>query len=86
MTETPQIRVKAAWKAWIAIRFIVFGIGGFLTVWVSWLSVLFVVMDQPFRSGATQLRWCTHDVVRRRTVGTLPYLWVFVSVPIVVSP
>ena len=45
MTDTSQNRETIAWKTWMAIRFIVFGIGGFLALWISWLSILFVVMD-----------------------------------------
>jgi hypothetical protein len=41
MTDTPQIRETVAWEIWIAIRFIVFGVGGFIALWISWLSLTF---------------------------------------------
>jgi hypothetical protein len=41
MIDTLQIRPTIARKIWITIRFIVFGTGGFVAVWVSWLSIMF---------------------------------------------
>ncbi len=92
MTETPQIRETVWWKTWVAIRFIVFGIGGFLALWISWLSLI-LAFDPPSE------RWLSPYVAAPLSfVGALmmlygggqwgrwAYLWVFVSVPIVVSP
>jgi len=88
MTDTPQIRESVAWKIWIAIRFIVFGVGGFIALWISWLSII----DPPGQ------RWLSPFVaVPLGLVGALmmlygggqwgrwAYLWVFMSVPIVGS-
>jgi hypothetical protein len=46
MTGTPQIRETLAWRIWIAIRFIVFGVGGFIALWISWLSLI-IIADPP---------------------------------------
>jgi len=92
MTDTPQIRESVTWKIWIAIRFIVFGVGGFIALWISWLSTI-STFDPPGQ------RWLSPFVaVPLGLVGALmmlygggqsgrwAYLWVFVSVPIVFSP
>jgi len=93
MIETPQIRATVAWKTWIAIRFIVFGVGGFIALWISWLSLIIFVSDPPDQQWLSPF-WA----VPLCFVGALmmlygggqwkrwAYLWVFVSVPIVVSP
>jgi hypothetical protein len=91
MTDTPQIRETVARKIWIAVRFIVFGIGGFVALWVSWLSLIFA-FDPPAQ------RWLSpFFAVPLCFIGALMmlygggqwrrwgYLWVFMSVPIVGS-
>jgi len=91
MTDAPQITQTFGWKTRMAIRFIVFGIGGFATLWISWLSLIFA-FDPPSK------RWLSPYVaVPLSLVGALmilygggqwgrwAYLWVFVSVPMVVS-
>jgi hypothetical protein len=95
MTDTSQIRETAARKVWIAIRFIVFGVGGFLALWISWLSLVLALIAKDPPSE----RWLSpYEAVPLSLVGALmmlygggqwgrwAYLWVFVSVPMVVSP
>jgi hypothetical protein len=89
MTDTPQIRETLAWRIWIAIRFIVFGAGGFIALWISWLSLIFA-FDPP-----SQRLFSTFVAVPLALVGALmmlygggqwgrwAYLWV--SVPIVIT-
>jgi hypothetical protein len=91
MTGTPQIRETVAWKIWIAIRFIVFGVGGFVALWISWFSLIFA-FDAPGQ------RWLSpFFAVPLCFIGALmmlygggqwgrwAYLWVFMSVPIMGS-
>ncbi len=92
MTATTQIRATVAWKIWIAIRFIVFGIGGFLAVWISWLSLIFA-FDPPSERWLSPYMAAPLSFVGALMMlygggqwGRWAYLWVFVSVPIVVSP
>lgn len=47
MTDTPQVRATVAWKTWMAVRFIIFGIGGFIALWISWLSLIIFAVDPP---------------------------------------
>jgi len=94
MTDTSQNRETIAWKTWMAIRFIVFGIGGFLALWISWLSILFVVMDPHderfllslFVAAPLSFVGALMMLYGGGQWGRWAYLWVFVSVPIVVSP
>jgi len=93
MTDTPQTRAAVAWKIWIAIRFIVFGIGGFLAVWISWLSVIFIVTDphgerwlSPFVAVPLCFVAALMMLYGGGQWGRWAYLWVFLSVPIVISP
>jgi len=92
MTDTPQIRETIAWKLWIAIRFIVFGIGGFVALWISWLSMVLAF-------GPRDERWLSPLVAAPLSLvgalamlygsgqwGCWAYLWVFVSVPLIVTP
>src|ERR1700675_4888173 len=92
MTDAPQTRATVAWQIWVAIRFIVFGVGGFIALWISWLSLIFA-NDPPSE------RWLSPYVAAPLNLigalmmlygggqrGRWAYLWVFVSVPIVVSP
>ena len=92
MNTAPQIRETVTWKIWVAIRFIVFGIGGFIAVWISWLSLL-SAFDPP------GVRWLSPYVAAPLSLvgalmmlygvgqwGRWAYLWVFLSVPIVASP
>jgi hypothetical protein len=91
MTDTPQTRETVARKTWISIRFIVFGVGGFMALWISWLSLIFA-NDPPNE------RWLSPYVAAPLSfVGALmmlygggqwgrwAYLGVFMSVPIVGS-
>jgi hypothetical protein len=92
MTDQPQTRTTPGWEAWLIVRFIVFGFGGFVTVWISWLSLLFAF-------GPRDERWLSPLVTLPLSIagalmtlygvgqwGRWAYLWVFLSVPLVVTP
>ena len=79
-------------KIWITIRFIVFGIGGFAAVWVSWLSIMFAFgstgerLLSPFVAVPLSLVGALMMLYGGGQWGRWAYLWVFVSVPLVVAP
>jgi hypothetical protein len=91
MTDTPQIRETVAWKIWIAIRFIVFGVGGFIALWISWLSIIsaFDPPGQRWLSPFFAVPLCFIGALMMLygggQWGRWAYLWVFMSVPIVGS-
>jgi hypothetical protein len=91
MTDTPQTRAKVARSIWFAIRFIIFGVGGLVALWISWLSLIFT-NDPPSQ------RWLSPYVAAPLSLvgalmmlygggqwGRWAYMWVFVAGPIVVS-
>lgn len=92
MLDTPQIRATLRRKIWIAIRFTVFGIGGFVTLWVSWVSIIvgFNSPEQRWLSTPVALTLCLAGALMMLygggKWGHWAYLWVFVSVPLVVTP
>jgi len=92
MIDTPQIRPTIARKIWITIRFIVFGIGGFVAVWVSWWSIMFAFFPpgdrwlSPFVAVPLSLVGALMMLYGGGQWGRWAYLWVFVSVPLVVAP
>jgi hypothetical protein len=94
MTEIPisgkaQSAPTVPSKIWIGIRFVVFGVGGFLALWVSWLSLLLVALDprdqgllNPFVAVPLGLVGGLMTLYGGGQWGRWAYLWVFVSVPI----
>jgi hypothetical protein len=91
MTDIPQIRETLAWKIWIAIRFVVFGVGGFIALWISWLSLIFAFdppgprLFSPFVAVPLALVGAVMMLYGGGQWGRWAYLWVFVSVPIVIT-
>jgi len=91
VTDTPQIRETVALKIWIAIRFIVFGVGGFIALWISWLSLIFAFdpHGQRWLSLLFAVPLCFFGALMMLygggQWGRWAYLWVFMSVPIVGS-
>jgi len=63
MTDAPQTRATVAWQIWVAIRFIVFGVGGFIALWISWLSLIFA-NDPPSDGSALMWRRRSTSLVR----------------------
>jgi lysylphosphatidylglycerol synthetase-like protein (DUF2156 family) len=92
MIDTPQIRPTIAGKIWITVRFILFGMGGFVTVWVSWWSIMFAFdppaerLLSPFVAIPLSLVGALMMLYGGGQWGRWAYLWVFVSVPLVVAP
>src|SRR6267142_2992177 len=92
MIDTPQIRPTIARKIWITIRLVVFGIGGFVALWVSWLSIIFAFGPpgdrflSPFVAAPLSLVGALMMLYGGGQWGRWAYLWVFLSVPIVASP
>jgi|SRR6266850_2299693 hypothetical protein len=92
MIDTPQIRPTIARKIWITIRLVVFGIGGFVALWVSWLSIIFAFGPpgdrflSPFVAAPLSLVGALMMLYGGGQWGRWAYLWVFVSVPLVVTP
>ena len=82
---------KAVYKLWIATRFIVFGVGGFVLLIVCWIGLV-SRMDDPREqflhpaialplvlAGALMILFGVGEW------GRWAYLWVFISTPLVVS-
>jgi hypothetical protein len=92
MIDAPQVRLTLARKIWIAIRLVVFGIGGFVALWVSWLSILFAFGPpgdrwlRPFEAIPLCLVGALMMLYGGGEWGRWAYLWVFVSGPLVVTP
>jgi hypothetical protein len=91
MTDQPQTRTTAVWEAWLIVRFIVFGFGGFIAAFISWMSL-------PFAFGPPGDRWLSPSIALLLSVagalmmlygvgqwGRWAYLWVFLSIPLVVT-
>jgi hypothetical protein len=91
MTDIHQVRETLAWKIWTAIRFIVFGVGGFIALWMSWLSLIFAFdppgqrLFSPFLAVPLALVGALMMLYGGGQWGRWAYLWVFVSVPIVIT-
>ena len=91
MTEKIQNRETVARRAWIAIRFIVFGASGFVALWISWLSLIFGFNPLSGRWFSPLLAVPLSFVGALMMLygggqwGRWAFLWVFVSVSIVVS-
>jgi hypothetical protein len=92
MTDAPQTRKTTLQEAWSIVRFIVFGFGGLVVEFFSWISLLFAF-------GAPGERWLSPLVsLVLSLVGALmmlygvgywgrwAYLWVFFSIPLVITP
>lgn len=89
MTGLTQIQSTAARKTWIALRFIVFGVGGFAAIWIGWLSLIIVIDPAPnderlispvlaiplILVGAVMMLYGSGQWRRWQ------YLWVFLSMP-----
>jgi hypothetical protein len=82
---------NACGRIWIAIRFIVFGVGGFIALWISWLSLIFAFdppsqrLFSPFVAVPLALVGALMMLYGGGQWGRWAYLWVFVSVPIVIT-
>jgi len=89
MTEQVQVKKDPWLTLWIAVRFVVFGVGGFFALWIGWL-MLAVVLDPISPKG----RWDLLGLPLALAGGLMmlfgsgmwrrwAYLWVFYSTPIV---
>ena len=91
MSEAPQVRRTPIATLWLAVRFVLFGVGGFVAVWISFLSLV-IAFDPPSE------RWLSPFVaIPLGLVGALmtlygvgqwgrwAYLLVFLSTPIAIS-
>jgi hypothetical protein len=92
MTVTAQSAPTVPSKIWIAIRFLVFGVCGFVAVWVSWLSLILFALDSsgphllnPFVAIPLGPVGACMTLYGAGQWGRWAYLWVFVSVPIVLT-
>ncbi len=84
--------VLDAWKKlWIAVRFIVFGVGGFLLLIINWLALVLrfssppETMMNPFLAFLLVLVGALMMLFGVGEWGRWAYLWVFVSAPLMVS-
>jgi hypothetical protein len=92
MSATPQVKRNPLGTLWLAVRFVLFGVGGFAAVWISWLSLVFTFDPPPERllnplaAIALGLAGAVMMLYGGGKWGRWAYLWVFVSVPLVVTP
>src|SRR5215470_14412291 len=78
-------------KAWIAVRFIVFGIGGFCLLMFCWMALVEALtphgerLMNPFLALPLSLVGALMMLFGGGVWGRWAYLWVFLSTPLVVS-
>jgi len=84
--------VQGAWKKlWIVERFIMFGVGGFLLLMISWLALVLrfssppETIANPFLAFLLALFGALMMLFGVGEWGRWAYLWVFVSTPLMVS-
>ena len=83
--------MTAAQRIWIAVRFVVFGVGGFLLIMVSWVDLesrLTTPPDNfmsPYLAAPLLLVGTLMMLFGAGEWGRWAYLWVFVSTPIAIS-
>ena len=95
MTEVKTNALKVLGKTWIAIRFVLFGVGGFIALVFSSIAlaaelvfgeprILHPLLAIPMALGSALMMLCGTGLW-----GRWAYLWVFLSVPgglVVLSP
>jgi len=91
MSAAPQAKRTPLETLWFAVRFVVFGVGGFLAVWISWLSLLFA-FDPPPERWLNPVAALSLGLIGALMMlygggqwGRWAYVWVFLSTPITVS-
>lgn len=92
MTQVP-IRSALGWKAWVGVRFILFGVGGFLLMLLCGLMLLTYVLEpenrphvlSPFLSLPLVLLGSLLMLLGSGGWGRWRYLWVFLSIPLSLS-
>ena len=91
-TNYPNRTVLDAWKKlWIAVRFIVFEVGGFLLLIINWLALVLrfsfprETMMNPFLAFLLVFVGALMMLFGVGEWGRWAYLWVFVSTPLIVS-
>jgi peptidoglycan/LPS O-acetylase OafA/YrhL len=91
MTGKTTLPTKRLQKVRIAIRFIIFGVGGFLLLIVNWLALVLRFSSppettiNPFLAFLLALVGALMMLFGVDEWGRWAYLWVFVSTPLVVS-
>jgi len=90
-TNYPNRTVQDAWKKpWIVVRFIMFGVGGFLLLIVSWHAMVLRFLSPPETMMNPFLAFLLALVGALMIFGVgewgrKAYLWVFVSTPLMMS-
>ena len=89
MTEQAEPRKNPWLAARIAIRFVIFGAGGFITLWVGCVSLILDLMSRKDPSSLlgypVTLAGGLMMLFGSGLWGRWVYLWVFYSIPIVVG-
>ena len=87
-TESPVEKTLAE-KAWIAMRFIVFGVGGFVLMFISGIMLVLVLKPQnktiamsPLLSLPLAVSGSLMMLYGVGEWGRWAYLWVFLSIPL----
>ena len=86
MTDVSATRKNLWWSLWIAVRFLIFGVGGFIAVYISWLSFLFMFDKDrslsPYVGAPLGIAGALSMLFGSGQWGRWHYLWVFLSMPI----
>ena len=87
MSELRRESAKICQRVWIALRFIVFGVGGFWLLMFCWIARLEPAthLMNPFLALPLGLIGALMMLFGAGEWGRWAYLWVFLSTPLVVS-
>jgi len=89
MTEQVQLKKDPRLTLWIAVRFVIFGVGGFFALWIGW-----VMLADAIDPISSKDRWNLLGFPLALVGGLMmlfgsgvwrrwAYLWVFYSTPVV---
>ena len=88
MNEMSGERRSVGHSLWIAARFLIFGVGGFVAVYMSWLSLLLMFDTErllsPYVGVPLGIIGALFMLFGSGQWGRWLYLWVFLSMPITV--
>lgn len=89
MNAAPQLKRNAFGTLWVAVRFVLFGVGGFVLLTTSWIALLIWFDGDRWMNPLVALPLAVTGAVMMLIGsgqwGRWAYLWVFLSMPIAIS-